>query len=72
MADDLNLPEGSIPPDQHRKLSMDEYYEFVMFCRKAFPPNGNEYRPMPAPVRFVLRDEGEPYSAKDSEKDKKK
>ena len=70
--DGLKFPEGPIPPDKHRRLSMDEYLEFVLFCRKTFPPNGTERRDMPAPVRFVIRDEDEAYLAKDLKKDQQK
>ena len=37
---------------------MDEYLEFVLFCRKNFPPKGES--DMPAPVRFVIRDDDTP------------
>ena len=61
--DDLKFPDWSgIPPQKNRKLSMDEYYEFVMFCRRAFPPTSSEYRSTPAPVRFVIHENDEPYS----------
>jgi hypothetical protein len=68
--DDIKFPEWSeIPPQKNRKLSMDEYLEFVLFCREAFPPTGSERRSMPAPVRFVIRDEGdETWTEKDPKK----
>ena len=60
--DDLKFPVGDIPQDPPQGLPMEEYFDFVMFCRKAFPPHGAEYRAMPAPVRFVIREEGDEYS----------
>ena len=60
--DDLKLPEGHIPQEPPKGLPMDEYLEFVLFCYKNFPPKGKP--DMPAPVRFVIRDDGDEYSAK--------
>ena len=69
--EDLKFPEGSIPQDKPKRLSMDEYLEFVLFCRKNCPPGKARYD-MPAPVRFVIRDEGdETWPAKDPKKDRK-
>jgi hypothetical protein len=66
--DDLKLPVGDIPQDKPGGLPMDEYFKFVLFCRKAFPLQGKECRSFPAPVRFVIRDEGETWPAKDPKK----
>ncbi len=56
--DDLKFPDwSSIPPQKNRKLSMDEYLEFVLFMRETFPPKAGAYRDEPAPVRFVIRED---------------
>ena len=57
--DDLKFPTGNIPQDPPKGLPMDEYLEFVLFCRKNFPPKGKP--DMPAPVRFVIRDDDTPF-----------
>ena len=58
--DDLKFPDWSgIPQDEPRGMSMDDYYQFVMFCRKSFPPKASAYRSTPAPVRFVIREDGD-------------
>ncbi len=60
--DNLKFPIGKIPQDNPQGMSMEKYLEFVLFCRKTFPPKGES--DMPAPVRFVIRDEGETYPQK--------
>ena len=63
--DDLKFPDWSkVPQDKPKGMAMDDYLEFVLFCRKTFPPQKTEFHPMPAPVRFVIRDDGDEYSAK--------
>jgi hypothetical protein len=66
--DDLKFPVGDIPQDKPQGLPMEEYFKFVMFCREVFPPRESRYRSMPAPVRFVIRDEDETWPAKNPEK----
>jgi len=39
--------------------TMDEYLDFVLFCRKTFPPKPGDYGQTPVPVRFVLREDDE-------------
>ncbi len=55
--ENLKFPEGKIPQDKPKGLSMDEYLEFVLFNRKNFPHSKS--CDLPAPVRFVIRDDGE-------------
>lgn len=64
--EDLKFPDWDIPQDAPKGLPMDEYLKFVLFCREAFPPQKNEYRPMPAPVRFVIREDDVTGPSKDS------
>jgi hypothetical protein len=71
LMEDLKFPEGKIPPDQRRKLSMDEYLEFVLFCRKSCPAEGSQ-QSTPVNTRFVIRDEDEPCSANDPQRGPKK
>ena len=59
---DLKFPEGKVPRDKPEKLSMDQYLEFVLFNRKNFPTKSHGVAP--APERFVIRDDGDEYSAK--------
>ena len=56
--DDLKFPDWNVPQFKDRKLSMDEYLEFVLFCRKNLTQKGD--RDMPAPVRFVIREDEAP------------
>lgn len=65
--DDLKFPNWDIPQDQPKGLPMDEYLEFVLFCRKNCPPGKTE-SDMPAPVRFVIREDDENWPAKESKK----
>ena len=56
--DDLKFPDWSgIPPQKNRRLSFDEYLQFVLFMRETFPPKPGEYRQMPASARFVIRED---------------
>ena len=56
--EELKFPEGKIPQDKHKKMSMDRYLKFVLFNRKNAPC---KYDPTdPAPVRFVIREDDEP------------
>jgi hypothetical protein len=57
--EELRFPEGKIPQQEPRVLSMDDYLEFVLFCRKNLPCS--EERDMPSPVPFVIREEDEKY-----------
>jgi hypothetical protein len=56
--DDLKFPDWkNVPQDKPRRLSMDEYLEFVLFNWKNFPHRVDN--DVPAPVRFVIREEDE-------------
>lgn len=58
MMSDLKFPDWSeVPQGEPQGMPMDEYLEFVLFMRKAFPPKATECTPMPAPVRFVIRED---------------
>ncbi len=57
--DDLKFPDWKIPFQKNKKLSMDEYLEFVLFNWRNFP-HGNE-GDTPAPARFVIREKDEPF-----------
>lgn len=59
--DNLKFPDWDVPPQKNEPLSMDQYLDFVLFCRKAFPPKNPEFRTMPAPVRFVIREKDDPF-----------
>lgn len=59
--DDLKLPKGPIPQDPPEGLSMEEYYEFVMFNWGNFPHPPASDDDCPVPVRFVLREEDGKY-----------
>ncbi|MFH0984161.1 MAG: hypothetical protein V1882_01345 [Candidatus Omnitrophota bacterium] len=62
--EDLKFPEGNIPQDKPRGLSMDAYLEFVLFNRKNFPcPRDGR---MPAPVRFVICEDDASYGSSPS------
>jgi len=65
--ENLKFPEGFFPQDKPKGLPMDDYFEFVLFCRENCPPGKIEYD-MPAPVRFMIRDKGKTWPAKDSKK----
>jgi len=60
--ENLKFPEGKIPQDKPRSLPMAEYLDFVLFNRKNFPHFKSDDQP--APVRFVIRDDGDEYLAK--------
>lgn len=71
--DDLKFPDWSgVPQDPPKGMPMDQYLEFVLFCLKTFSPKKDDYGDMPAPVRFVIRDDDEPYSKADSRESNKK
>jgi hypothetical protein len=62
--DDLKFQDWSgVPQDKPKGMPMDKYFEFILFMRETFPPKENECRPMPAPVRFVIREDGEECSS---------
>lgn len=63
--EDLKFPDwSSIPQDPPKGMPMDKYLEFVLFMREAFPPKPGARHQEPAPVRFVIREDGDEYSAK--------
>ncbi|OGX11719.1 MAG: hypothetical protein A2351_01735 [Omnitrophica bacterium RIFOXYB12_FULL_50_7] len=59
--EELKFSGGKIPRDEPKKLSMDEYLAFVLFNRKNF--SDKIYSDAPAPVRFVIRENDEPFSS---------
>ena len=64
--DDLKFPDWSgIPREGPQGMSMDKYLEFVLFMRKTFPPKESACNDMPAPVRFVIREDGDEFKTKD-------
>ena len=61
--DDLKFPDWSgVPQDKPKGMPMDAYLEFVLFMRETFPPKEDGYRSMPAPQRFVIWEDDEPFS----------
>lgn len=60
--EELKFPVGKIPQQKPRVLSMNDYLEFVLFCRKNLPRPAE--REVPAPARFVIREEDEKYFSK--------
>lgn len=63
--EDLKFPDWSgVPQDKPKGMPMDDYLQFVLFCRKSFPPQKTDYDPMPAPTRFVIHDNGVDYPSK--------
>ncbi len=60
--DDLKFPDWSgIPQDEPKGMPMEEYLKFVLFMRETFPPQETAHRDSPAPVRFVIREDGDEF-----------